>query len=202
EAIYQEYAALTAFENNGARDLDIGAHADLGSEAYDAMAPYQWPLPAVGVRSEDGEKRFFGAGGFFTPDRRGRMLPISYRPPASLPTKKYPYVLNTGRIRDQWHTMTRTGASPRLTAHYGEPFVEIHPDDAEALGIAPATIAELSSPHGRVLLRALVTECQQRGSLFVPMHWTDQLASNARVGTLVSANTDPLSGQPESKHGI
>ena len=200
-AIYREYAALTGFENGGSRDLDIGAHADIGDGAFDAMTPYQWPLIVGGSKTEDGEKRFFAEGGYFTPDRRGRMLPIDYRRPASLPNADFPFVVNTGRIRDQWHTMTRTGASPRLTGHYGEPFVEIHPEDAAALGITPATIVELASPHGRVLVRALVTDLQQRGSLFVPMHWTDQLASKARIGAIIPANTDPVSGQPESKHG-
>ncbi len=201
DAIYREYAALTAFENEGRRDLDIGAHARLAKAGYDAMEPYQWPLPAAGATAEDGDKRFFAEGGFYTPDRRGRMLPISYRKPASLPDAERPFVVNTGRVRDQWHTMTRTGTSPRLTAHYGEPFVEIHPDDARAAGIAPATVARLDGAHGAVLLRALVTERQQPGSLFVPMHWTDQVASNARIGAIIPGNTDPVSGQPESKHG-
>jgi len=109
--------------------------------------------------------------------------------------------LNTGRIRDQWHTMTRTGKSQRLSSHYAEPFVEIHPSDAERFGIAPASLVRLESPHGMAVVRALVSPRQQPGSVFVPMHWTRQFASAGRVGALVTPDTDPISGQPASKHG-
>ena len=109
-------------------------------------------------------------------------------------------MLNTGRIRDHWHTMTRTGKSARLSAHLAEPFVEIHPLDAAALDIRDADLVTLESPHGQALLRALVTDRQQRGSVFTPMHWTGEFANAGRVDTLVAPVTDPVSGQPASKH--
>jgi assimilatory nitrate reductase catalytic subunit len=108
--------------------------------------------------------------------------------------------LNTGRIRDQWHTMTRTGKSQRLSAHMAEPFAEIHPADAALHGIKPADIVRVESEHAAILVRALITERQRKGAVFVPMHWTDQFAANARVGTLVPALTDPHSGQPALKN--
>jgi len=108
-------------------------------------------------------------------------------------------VLNTGRIRDQWHTMTRTGKTPRLTSHFAESFCEIHPDDARALGIVAADLVRVSNNRGEVILRALVTDRQRRGSLFAPIHWTDQFSGTARVDTLVDPATDAVSGQPGSK---
>jgi assimilatory nitrate reductase catalytic subunit len=84
-------------------------------------------------------------------------------------------------------------------AHIGEPFVEIHPDDARTIGVVAADLAEIESEHGRAVLRVVVTERQRRGSLFAPMHWTDQHAALARVDALVSSAVDPVSGQPELK---
>ena len=95
--------------------------------------------------------------------------------------------------------MTRTAKTPRLMAHVGEPFVEIHPDDAKAIGAKAADLAEIESAQGRAVLRVVVTERQRRGSLFAPMHWTDQYASLARVDALASSAVDPVSGQPELK---
>lgn len=96
--------------------------------------------------------------------------------------------------------MTRTGKSQRLSAHIGEPYAEMHAADADTLGISDADIVEIESAYGRILARALLTTRQRRGSIFVPMHWTDQFASNARVDAVVAPNTDPHSGQPASKH--
>lgn len=195
--IFAEYAALTGYRNGGSRDLDISAHAEIDADAYDCLAPFQWPQAAG---QDSSETRFFANGGFFTPDRRGRFLTTPYRAPATRTERSHPLVLNTGRIRDQWHTMTRTAKSPRLLSHIAEPFVEVHPDDAVVLGLKPAMIAEVSSSLGTVLARVAVSEQQQRGLVFMPMHWNDQLARQARVGTLIPANTDPVSGQPELKY--
>src|SRR3546814_10446816 len=81
---------------------------------------------------------------------------------------RFPLVLNTGSIRDQWHTMTRTAKTPRLMAHITEPFVELHPDDAATCGIAPGGLAVVESAHGRVIVRAEVTLAQRPGRVFVP----------------------------------
>jgi assimilatory nitrate reductase catalytic subunit len=197
DEIFREYAQLTGFENGGTRDLDISAYADVEREEYDALEPFQWPRPRV---AGPGQSRMFADGRFFTPDRRARFVPVAYRRPASLPDAAAPFILNTGRVRDQWHTMTRTAKTPRLMSHFAEPFVEIHPDDAKRLALAPASLAEMSNSRGRAIARVCVTERQQSGSVFVPMHWTDQLVTSGRIDVLVAPNTDPLSGQPESKH--
>jgi assimilatory nitrate reductase catalytic subunit len=195
-AIFAEHAALSAFENGGDRDFDIGALADSDTTNYDALTPTQWPYP---VRGAQRPARFFGDGTFFTPDRKARFIALS--PSAETRTSRdYPFILNTGRIRDHWHTMTRTGKSARLSQHLAEPFAEIHPADARLLGIADADIVRVSSPDQSILMRALLTERQTRGSIFVPMHWTDRFAGRARINRLVPARVDPHSGQPASKH--
>ena len=194
--ILGEYARLTAIENDGGRDLDLGALADISERDYDALAPFQWPRRAG---EEPTETRFFADGRFYHADGKARLVVTPFRAPAAQTSAGFPFVLNTGRIRDQWHTMTRTAKTPRLMTHVGEPFVEIHPDDAKAIGAKAADLAEIESAQGRAVLRVVVTGRQRRGSLFAPMHWTDQYASLARVDALASSAVDPVSGQPELK---
>jgi assimilatory nitrate reductase catalytic subunit len=142
----------------------------------------------------------FSDGRYFTPTRRARFVATDPRPPAHRPDAEYPLILNTGRLRDQWHTMTRTGKSPRLAAHKVESLVEVHPDDARQFQLKDGALARLSSRWGAMLARVVISTDQQRGSLFVPMHWSDQNARQGTVDTLVNPATDPVSGQPESKH--
>jgi len=194
--IFREHAQLSAFENDGARAFDIGALAEVSNADYDTLAPVQWPLP-TGVSKP---QRLFADGRFFTPDGKARFVATEPRAPQRLPTADLPLVLNTGRIRDQWHTMTRTGKSPRLTGHNPEPFVQMHPADAQRYGVAAGDLAEVSAKSGRVLARVEVTADTCAGTVFVPMHWSVQFASTARVGALIAPITDPVSGQPELKH--
>ncbi|MEJ8308359.1 molybdopterin-dependent oxidoreductase [Agrobacterium larrymoorei] len=194
--IFAEHAALSAFENNGTRDFDIGAYSKMEQQPYDDMTPFNWPQPSGTARSTT---RFFADGKFFHADGKARFI-STVLPQTNRTTVEYPLTLNTGRIRDQWHTMTRTGKSARLSSHLAEPYVELHPRDAMAAGIRSADLVEVESPLGTVVLRALVTERQARGSVFAPMHWNDQFAANARIDKLVAPNTDPFSGQPASKN--
>ena len=194
--IFAEHAALSALENDGARDFDIGAFAKIGETDYDALSPFQWPRVSADASVET---RFFAQGGFFTPDRKGRFVSVSAKPETRV-TEDFPLILNTGRVRDHWHTMTRTGKSPRLSQHLAEPFCEIHPSDAARLRVEPADLVTIATPHGEVILRALVSPRKAKGSVFAPMHWNDQFAAKARVDALVPAITDPVSGQPASKH--
>ena len=194
--VFREHAALSAFENDGTRDFDIGALADLSDEDFDALKPVQWPRRAGGT--EDAT-RLFADGVFFTSDQRARMVaPRTPHLNADL-TPQFPFRLNTGRVRDQWHTMTRSGLSPRLAAHAPEPFVEVHPDDAAVLTLVDGGFARLRTPSGSCVLKVAITAAQRRGSLFVPIHWSDETASSARIGELITAVTDPFSGQHETK---
>jgi assimilatory nitrate reductase catalytic subunit len=194
--IFREHAALSAFENNGDRDFDIGALASLSDSAYDSLDAVMWPARTGEAKRE---RRFFAAGSFFTDDRRGRFI-TPERPRLADPTNDaFPFRLNTGRVRDQWHTMTRTGLSPRLSAHSSEPFVEIHPADMEAKGLADGGFAKITTRYGSVVLKVSAQAKQRPGLIFVPIHWSDATAADARVGEAVAGATDPFSGQPESK---
>src|SRR6266567_1687250 len=193
--VFREHAALSCFENEGMRDFDLGGLATISDAEYDTLEPLHWPAPAA---KRPNVQRFFADGGFFTPDRRARLVPPE--PPALAPTSAaFPLRLNTGRIRDQWHTMTRTGQSVRLAAHLSEPFVEVHPQDAGAMGLTDQGFARVATAHGACIVKVMVSANQQPGSLFVPIHWSSETASTACVGDLVAARTDPHSGQPEAK---
>src|SRR5581483_10009939 len=135
-----------------------------------------------------------------TPDGRARFVPTAPRAPANAPDEDYPMVLNTGRIRDQWHTMTRSGRAPRLNAHRPEPFVEVHPQDLLSHGLRAGELARVSTRWGAAVARVHASREQRRGSLFLPIHWSDAFAADARVGALVNPVVDPVSGEPEFKH--
>jgi assimilatory nitrate reductase catalytic subunit len=198
--IFDEHARLSGFENDptashGRRAFDISGLAGLDARAFDALEPVQWPMPADGAP----QARLFSDGSFFTDDRRGRFIAIAAAALAAPVSAERPFVLNTGRVRDQWHTMTRTGLSPRLSTHIQEPFVEIHPDDASRLGLEQGTLARVETGYGSAVLRVLLSRGQQPGCLFVPIHWSAENASAARTSALVHPVTDPYSGQPEAK---
>lgn len=126
------------------------------------------------------------------------MVAVTPRPPQPV-GGDHPFRLNTGRVRDHWHSMTRTGLSPRLSRHLAEPFLELHPSDAARLGLAPASLAEVESPQGRAVLRVLVSDRVAPGHPFAPMHWTRETAPSGRVDALVPGTVDPVSGQPALK---
>ena len=193
--IFREHARLSGFENDGLRAFDISALAELDDEGYEALHPVQWP---VNARSPNGTVRLFGDGHFFTASGKAQMVAVAAKLPAVAVDVDFSLVLNTGRIRDQWHTMTRTGMVPRLNAHQPEPFVQVHLADAKQL--QDGGLARLTSRHGSMLARVQVSADQRPGSVFVPMHWNDVFAKSARVDALVAPITDPISGQPESKH--
>lgn len=193
--IFREHAALSGFENAGERAFDISGLAQLSNEQWDTLQPIQWPVNAA---SPQGSARLFTDKTYFHPDGKARLIPVIPRAPVNPPTMAYPLVMNTGRIRDQWHTMTRTGSSARLMQHVSEPFCQFHPDDAP--GVQTGDLLRVSSSHGWLLLRAKPDDLQPRGSIFVPIHWNSRFSQQARVDALVAPHTDPLSGQPESKH--
>ncbi len=195
--IFREHARLSGFENNGQRAFDISALSELDDAGYDALQPVQWPINSV---TPNGTQRLFNDGKFYTANGKARMVAVAPRLPAVATDGDFPLVLNTGRIRDQWHTMTRTGKVPRLNAQVFESFVQIHAADAQSHQLQDGGLARLTSRHGTMLARVQISEDQRQGSAFVPMHWNDAFAKSARVDALVAPITDPISGQPESKH--
>jgi assimilatory nitrate reductase catalytic subunit len=196
-AIFDEYARLTAYKNRGSRDLNLSGLAGMASADYDALSPIQWPVTKA---HKEGTPRLFADGIFFTPSGKAQLIAITPRSPAMPTSEAYPLRLNTGRVRDHWHTMTRSGKSPRLATHTQEPFADLNPLDAQRLQIDGNTLVKVISEKGEVIVRARLNNDQQPGSLFVPIHWNDQFSRNAQVGSVIQAITDPLSGQPEYKH--
>lgn len=194
--IFREHAALSAFENDGRRDFDIGGLAQIDDAVYDTLAPVQWPVRLGGRITP----RFFANGGFYTSDRRAHLLAVAPRQPAAARGPDYPLALNTGRVRDQWHTMTRTGSVARLVSHVGEPMVELHPQDAAEAGLIEGGLALVDSRWGKATLRVRITEGQSPGEIFVSMHWNDAFAADAAINRVVNPAVDPISGQPELKH--
>jgi assimilatory nitrate reductase catalytic subunit len=193
--IFREHAALSAFENDGARAFDLGGLAELSDADYEHLEPVQWPAPKGGR----GGGRLFGDGRFMHKDGRARFVPTPWRAPASAPKAERPFLLNTGRSRDQWHTMTRTGLVARLAGHASEPFIDMHSMDAEAVQLVDGGLARIESRHGSTVMRIRVSEDQRRGEIFASMHWNDRFASSGPIDRLVGAELDPVSGQPEFK---
>ena len=196
--IFREHARLSAFENHGERAFDLGALADLAAAAYQDLGPVQWPLPAG--EALRGTPRLYADGRFFTPGGRARLVPVTPQGPTEALDAQLPLRLNTGRLRDQWHSMTRTGRAPRLSTHEPEPFVALAPGDAVALGLQRGDLAEVGSRQGRIFARVRFAPEQRPGQVFVPMHWSRPFATAGRVNALVAARTDPISGQPAFKH--
>ncbi|WBS02499.1 molybdopterin-dependent oxidoreductase [Pseudoduganella sp. SL102] len=191
--IFAEHARLSAWRNAPdalPRVFDIGALASLDRAAYDALQPVQWPIG----------RRVFDDRRFSFPDGRARFVPTVPRLPVNTAGGEYPLVLNTGRVRDQWHTMTRTGRAPKLAEHTPESFVDLHPQDALLCGVRDGELARISSQWGSMVARVRHGGGIARGSVFVPIHWNGQTASDARVGAVVNPVVDPVSGEPEFKH--
>ncbi len=189
EAIFREHAALTR-----------GTPIDMSGITYRrlrAEGPLQWPCP-----SEDhpGTPRLFADGKFATADGRARLHSVSYEAPLETVTDRLPYVLTTGRLRDQWHTMTRTGKVNKLRSQEPEPFVEVHPDDAAEQGLSDGSTARIENDRGEVLARVRCTDTIKQGTVFLPMHWGKALQNGrARTNLVTNPRVDPRSRQPDFK---
>ncbi|WP_294275328.1 nitrate reductase [uncultured Sphingomonas sp.] len=184
--IWREHCRLSAYENDGARLFALPGRSSAGNANYDAMTPFRWGGTP------------FADGRFPTPDGRARLVTVRQKA-ISGPLAAWPLTLNTGRYRDQWHSMTRTGLAPKLARHREEPLVEVHPDDAAQLGVTDGGLARVATPQGDSLYRVRVTPAQRRGEIFTPIHWTDRTSSGGRTGLLPRPLVDPVSGQPGFK---
>jgi assimilatory nitrate reductase catalytic subunit len=184
--IWREHARLSNYQNDGARRFRLDGQMALSNVGYDRMTPFRWGDDA------------FAEGSFPTPDGRARIVRVG-QAPAAAPLPRWPMTLNTGRYRDQWHTMTRTGLSPKLARHREEPLVEVYPDDAARLGLGDGDLARVGTAQGDSLYRVSLSAGQRPGELFVPIHWTDRTSSGGRTGMLPRPLADPHSGQPGFK---
>ncbi|MFM8444604.1 MAG: molybdopterin-dependent oxidoreductase [Methylococcus sp.] len=195
--VFAEHARLSGYRNDGERQFDISGLAGLSQAEYDALPPMQWP---VNARTPEGTARLFAGGRFTHADGRARLVSPRIDDLRAKLSTDYPLSLNTGRVRDQWHTMTRTGKSPRLAQHQPEPYAEIHPATAARFGILQDSLVRLETAYGEAIARARLTTGLPPESVFMPMHWSLRNATAGLVNSLVNPLTDPLSGEPESKH--
>lgn len=195
-AIFREHARLSGFENDHERDFDISGLSEISDAHYQTLKPIQWP---VNADYPQGRQRFFDDGYFYTPNHKANLVVVEPRLPAFKPNEQE-LILNTGRIRDQWHTMTRTGKAHRLLEHIATPLAEIHPLTAKKLNISERSLVRIKDRNIDYIARAQISDAQREDSVFLPMHWTDSFASKGRANALVRSVKDQLSGQPEFKH--
>ena len=195
--IFREHARLSAFENDGQRLFNLSGLTEISNEEYQRLKPIQWPVDRQG-----GTARLFVDHRFVHPDGRARFIPIIPAPAQQQPRAEYPLIINSGRVRDHWHTMTRTGRSARLNQHRPEPFIQIHPNDAKRFSLNDNQLGVLTGTGGRFVGRVQISEEQRPGEVFIPMHWSRHFGADALCGRMFNSSCDPLSGQPESKHGI
>ncbi|MGW0882093.1 molybdopterin-dependent oxidoreductase [Streptomyces sp. NPDC002671] len=176
---------------------------DLRGVSYERLreTPVQWP-----AASADGPDRnpvrYVGEDGSLTfPTGSGRAVfyPRPHIPAAELPDDDYPFVLNTGRLQHQWHTLTKTARVAKLNKLNPGPFVEVHPQDAAELGLTEGDSVEVASRRGRAVLPAVVTDRVRPGCCFAPFHWNDLFGEYLSVNAVTSDAVDPLSFQPEFK---
>jgi assimilatory nitrate reductase catalytic subunit len=192
-----EHARLASANLHSGRCFDISGLAAVSRGQYNDLEPVQWPLPGA---TNSGTARLFTDGRFYHPGGRARFVSTEPRRPAHQTDAEFPLVLNTGRIRDQWHSMTRTGRSARLCQHLPEVYADLHAQDALLLGLREGELARLTTRWGSMVARLRVSGEVARGSVFVPIHFSRSNSSDGMVGKLISPAVDALSGEPEFKH--
>jgi assimilatory nitrate reductase catalytic subunit len=189
EAIFNEHRETTR-----GRDLDI---TGLSYALLEREGPRQWPCPQG---AKTGRTRLYADGVFPTPSRRARFIVTDYTPPAEAPDAEYPLRLTTGRLRDQWHSMTRTGLTARLFSHSPEPEVLLNETDLQGHGLLQGDLVRVCSRRGSLVMRARASEDMRPGDVFVAMHWGARFMSGVGTNALTLSAMDPCSRQPELKH--
>ncbi|MFJ8539365.1 molybdopterin-dependent oxidoreductase [Streptomyces sp. NPDC093591] len=176
---------------------------DLRGVTYERLrdTPVQWPAADVDGPARNPIRYVDADGGlrFPTASGRGVFHARPHMPAAEMPDDDYPFVLNTGRVQHQWHTLTKTGRVAKLNKLNPGPFVEVHPQDARELGIADGDRVEVASRRGRAVLPAVVTDRVRPGGCFAPFHWNDLFGEYLSVNAVTSDAVDPISFQPEFK---
>ncbi|MET9830332.1 bifunctional nitrate reductase/sulfite reductase flavoprotein subunit alpha [Streptomyces sp. NPDC006385] len=176
---------------------------DLRGVTYERLraTPVQWPAADPDGPARNPIRYVDAEGGlrFPTASGRGVFHARPHMPAAEMPDDDYPFVLNTGRVQHQWHTLTKTGRVAKLNKLNPGPFVEVHPQDARELGIADGDRVEVASRRGRAVLPAVVTDRVRPGGCFAPFHWNDLFGEYLSVNAVTSDAVDPISFQPEFK---
>jgi assimilatory nitrate reductase catalytic subunit len=199
ESVWNEHR-----ESTRGRDLDI---TGLSYAILQSQGPQQWPMPEG---ASQGLARLYADGRFPTPDGRAKFAAMHYTPVSEPCDQQYPFSLNTGRLRDQWHGMSRTGTLGRLFGHVSEPSVDLHPEDMKGLGLQDGDLVRVRSRRGQVLIAAQASSAQARGQAYIAMHWGSEFLGGrdpqqagqglAGVNALTQPAFCPTSKQPELKH--
>src|SRR5690606_6131502 len=188
EALFEEYKGLTA-----GRDLD---YSGLSHAVQEQLGPQQWPFPP-GARQ--GTPRLYLDGRFSTADGRARFIAEPYRAAKELRDARYPLLLNTGRQRDQWHGMSRTGTAARLFGHAPDAVLGLHPDDLRQRQLRHGDLVRLRSRRGSLILPVHADEALLPGQAWLPMHWGNRFLKGLGINVLTQPAFDQLSKQPERK---
>lgn len=191
EEIYEEYCAMTK-----------GTNIDISFLNYDRLkneGSFQWPVPEY---RHTGTSRLFMDQKFFTPSQKAIFnIPVQIENTSEKPSPEYPFILTTGRIRDQWHTMTKTGKVARLRTHYSHPVLEINYLDGYIYKIKEGDVVEVKSKNGVVRVRTKLSNSIRGGVVFLPMHWGKQLQNDLnRANNLTNTLVDPQSKEPDFKY--
>ena len=189
EQVFNEHRETTR-----GRDLDI---TGLSYAMLETAGPQQWPLPAGATA---GRERLYADGRFPTASGRAHFALVKHRANAEKIDARFPLALNTGRLRDQWHGMSRTGTIARLFNHAGEPRLSMHARDMTRRRLKDGDTARLKSRRGELIVRVEASGQIRAGQVFMPMHWGSQFMRGAGVNALTVAAVDPVSKQPELKH--
>jgi assimilatory nitrate reductase catalytic subunit len=200
EEIWNEHRQTTA-----GRDLDI---TGLSYAILEEQGAQQWPYPKG---AESGTRRLYTDATFATANGRAKFIATPYLAPSEKISARYPFLLNTGRLRDQWHGMSRTGTIAQLYAHAPEPAIQLAVSDMQARFIADGDLVEISNARGKIILPAVRSDSLQAGQVFIPMHWGQEYTSGHHVtqdqsvtvhlgvNALTTSAFDAISKQPELK---
>jgi assimilatory nitrate reductase catalytic subunit len=189
EAVFNEHR-----ESTRGRDLDI---TGLSYGLLDTRGPQQWPFPEG---AETGTVRLYTDGIYPTADGRAKFLNTRYLPTAETIDARFPLHLNTGRLRDQWHGMSRTGMVARLYSHVEAPVLSMHADDMSRRGLKNGELVRMKSRRGELLVPVEASEEMRVGQVFMPMHWGGRYISGYGINAVTADQRDPVSRQPELKH--
>ncbi|MFA5327817.1 MAG: molybdopterin-dependent oxidoreductase [Prolixibacteraceae bacterium] len=186
--VFDEYKQLTKGTSLSIEELTYNYLRETGTT--------QWPF-----KKGKGTERLFTDGEFYTPNKKAKLFAVKPQNDSELSSDEYPMILTTGRVRDQWHTMTRTGKVQKLKQHIDSPFLEIHPVDAVKFNINNSDIVTVKGKNGQVQVTAKITDEIKSGVVFLPMHWGKVLSdNNARTNNLTNDLVDPQSKEPDFKY--
>lgn len=186
--LFDEYKGLTQ-----GRDLDLSG---LSHPLLDRLGPQQWPFPSGATQ---GTPRLYGDGVFPTATGRARFIADPYVAAKEQRDARFPLTLITGRLRDQWHGMSRTGTAAQLFGHVSEALLSLHPDELRRQRLREGDLVSLKSRRGRVIVAVASDDSVRPGQAFLPMHWGDRFLKGG-VNAVTQPAFDPLSKQPELKH--